>query len=111
VATGLAVTGTGFEVLAGNERIGPWRSLSAADVEFLAGLAGRYVRAVRTRAADAVFVALGRELFGWLDGQQGHLSALLATHQVTVTIVERTRTVEVRGLDADQLLELFSGEE
>src|ERR1700730_17611759 len=62
VATGLAIDGTGFEVLAGDERIGSRRSISAADVEFLNGLASRYVRAVQAGSADGVFVQLGREL-------------------------------------------------
>ena len=45
MVTGLVVDGTGFEVLAGDERIGSRRPISPADVELLTGLAGRYVRA------------------------------------------------------------------
>jgi tetratricopeptide (TPR) repeat protein/CHAT domain-containing protein len=79
VATGLAVDGTGFEVLAGDARVGSRRTISTADAEFLNGLASRYVRAVQARhSSDAVYVELGRELYGWLDGEQGQLSALLA---------------------------------
>ena len=52
MGTGLVVDGgTGFEVLAGGERVGSRRQVGPADVEFLKGLAGRYVRAVRARLA------------------------------------------------------------
>ncbi len=77
VVTGLVVDGTGFEVLDGDERIGSRRVIGPVDVALLTGLAGRYVRAVHTRAEDSVFVALGRELYAWLDGGQGQLTALL----------------------------------
>jgi hypothetical protein len=75
--TGLVIDGSGFEVLAGDERIGSRRSLGPADVELLAGLAGRYVRAVQARSDHGVLVELGRELYRWLDGDQGQLAALL----------------------------------
>jgi CHAT domain len=74
---GLAVDGTGFEVLVGDERIGPRRVLEQADLDLLEGLAARYVRAVQARSDAGVFVELGRELYGWLDGDQGQLSLLL----------------------------------
>jgi len=77
VVTGLVVDGAGFEVLAGDERIGSRRSVELADVEFLTGLAGRYVRAVRASGDAGVFVELGRELYSWLDGEQGQLSAVV----------------------------------
>ena len=77
VVTGLVVDGTGFEVLAGDERIGSRRPISPADAELLTGLAGRYVRAVETGADAGVFVGLGRELYRWLEGDQGQLSGLL----------------------------------
>jgi len=67
----------GFEVLVAGERIGSRRPIGPADAEFLAGLARRYVRAVQAGRDDGVFVELGRELFGWLDGEQGQLSVLL----------------------------------
>ena len=75
--TGLVVDGTGFEVLVGDERIGPRRVVEPADVELLEVLAARYVRAVQARSDAGVFVELGRELYGWLDGDQGQLSVLL----------------------------------
>jgi tetratricopeptide (TPR) repeat protein len=77
VVSGLVVDDAGFEVLAGDERIGSRRLIEPADVELLTGLAGRYVQAVQARSDAGVFVELGRELFGWLEGDQGQLSALL----------------------------------
>ena len=77
MVTGLVVDDAGFEVLAGDERIGSRRPIAPADVEFLTGLAGRYVRAVQSRSGDGVFVELGRDLYRWLDGDQGQLSGLL----------------------------------
>ena len=77
MVTGLVLDGAGFEMLANGERIGSRRPVGSADVEFLAGLAGRYVRAVQADRDDGVFIGLGRELFGWLDGDQGQLSVLL----------------------------------
>ena len=90
MVSGLVVDGTGFEVLAGDERIGSRRLVERADVEFLTGLAGRYVRAVRARCDAGVFVELGRELYGWLDGEQGQLSAVLER-------AARPLVFEVRG--------------
>jgi tetratricopeptide (TPR) repeat protein len=77
VVTGLILDGAGFELLAAGERIGSRRPIGPADLEFLAGLAARYARAVQAGSDDGVFVELGRELFGWLDGDQGQLSVLL----------------------------------
>ena len=77
MGTGLVVDGTGFEVLAGDERVGPRRLIEPADVEFLTGLAARYVRAVRARPHDGVLIGLGRELYEWLDGDEGQLARLL----------------------------------
>ena len=69
--TGLVVDGTGFEVLVGEERIGARRVLQGADMKLLEGLTARYVRAVHAGSDSDVFVGLGRELFGWLEGDQG----------------------------------------
>ena len=81
---------TGFEVLVGDERIGSRRPIGPADVEFLTELADRYVRVVQAGRDGGVFVELGRELFGWLDADQGQLSGLL---EKTV----RPVVFEVRG--------------
>ena len=88
--TGLVVDGTGFEVLAGDERVGSRRAIEPADVELLTGLAGRYVRAVQANSDAGVFVELGRELYRWLDGDQGQLSGLLER-------AARPLVFEVRG--------------
>ena len=75
--TGLVADGTGFEVLAGGERVGPRRVLGEADVALLTGVAGRYARAVRSGSDADVLLGLGRELFGWLEGDGGQLTGLL----------------------------------
>jgi hypothetical protein len=77
VVTGVVVDGTGFEVVVGNERIGTRRAVEPADVQLLEGLAARYVRAVHAGSDAGVLVELGRELYGWLDGDQGQLGVLL----------------------------------
>ena len=77
MVTGLVVDAAGFEVLAGGERAGSRRRVERADVDLLAGLAGRYAQAVQAGADAGVFVGLGRELYGWLDGDQGQLTAVL----------------------------------
>ena len=77
MATGLVIDAAGFEVLAGDERVGSRRAVGPDDVEFLTGLAARYVRAVQSGSDAGVFVGLGRELYRWLDGDQGQLGGLL----------------------------------
>jgi len=47
VVTGLVVDDAGFELVAGDERVGSRRLLSAGDVALLTVLADRYVRSVR----------------------------------------------------------------
>ena len=56
---------------------GPGGLIGPADAELLTALAGRYVRAVQAGSDAGVFAELGRELFGWLEGDQGQLSGLL----------------------------------
>src|SRR5690349_19254888 len=78
MTTGLVIDGTGFEVLVGEERVGSRRTTTGpADVEFLTGLSARYVRAVQAGSDPGVFIGLGRELYRWLDGDQGQMSGLL----------------------------------
>ena len=77
MVTGLAVDDTGFEVLAGGERVASRRTIGPGDVEFLGGLASSYTRAVQARSDPGVLIGLGRELYGWLDGDQGQLGGLL----------------------------------
>ncbi len=88
--TGLVVDGSGFEVLAGDERVGPRRPISERDVELLTGLADRYLTAVQARSDDTVFATIGEELSAWLEGDQGQLSGLLER-------AARPLVFEVRG--------------
>ncbi len=90
MVTGLVVDDAGFELLAGDQRIGSRRVLLDGDVELLTGLAARYVRAVQAGSHPDEFIAIGRELFGWLDGDTGALSQLLEA-------AERPLVFEVRG--------------
>src|SRR5712691_1992402 len=77
VVDGLFVDADGFELLAGGERVGPRRPVQPSDAELLERLAARYVTALQAHAGTGDFTRLGRELFEWLDGDQGQLSALL----------------------------------
>jgi hypothetical protein len=77
VVTGLVLDGTGFELLAGGERLGSRRVVGPGEMEFLAGLAGRYSRAVHAGRDDGALIGLGRDLYRWLDGDQGQLDVLL----------------------------------
>ncbi|MEV4513856.1 CHAT domain-containing protein [Dactylosporangium sp. NPDC049525] len=76
--TGLVLDASGFEVLAGGDRVGARRRIAASDVALLHALTVRYVQAVRARSDPGVFVGLGRELYRWLDGESGQLAGLLA---------------------------------
>ncbi|MFJ3673918.1 hypothetical protein ACIPSE_46535, partial [Streptomyces sp. NPDC090106] len=69
---------TGFELLADSQRVGPRRVLEASDVELLNGIAGRYVEAVRSGSRDEVLLAIGRDLYRWLEGDLGQLTRLIA---------------------------------
>ncbi|MEV4639077.1 tetratricopeptide repeat protein, partial [Actinoplanes sp. NPDC049548] len=75
--TGLVVDDSGFEVLVGEERVGPRRRLTADDEALLADLGVGYVRAVQSGADDEVFLELGARLWSWLDGDQGQLTTLV----------------------------------
>jgi hypothetical protein len=75
---GLRVDGMGFELLAGGVRVGSRRVLSATDVELLTSLGDRYVRVVDARMGSGALLALGRELYAWLDGPEHQLAAVLA---------------------------------
>src|SRR3984885_4991422 len=90
VVTGLVVDDAGFELLVGDQRIGSRRVFRDGDVELLTELARRYVRAVQAGSGPDEFIAIGRELFGWLDGDAGQLSEL-------VERAERPLVFEVRG--------------
>ncbi|MFC4066309.1 CHAT domain-containing protein, partial [Actinoplanes subglobosus] len=90
MVTGLVLDGSSFEIVAGPDRIGSRRRVSAQDQALLAGIGTRYVRAVYADATDDVFVTLGRDLWSWLEGDQGQLTALLERSSGLMTF-------EVRG--------------
>ncbi|GGN93273.1 hypothetical protein GCM10010112_81370 [Actinoplanes lobatus] len=90
MVSGLVVDDTHVEMVAGGARIGPRRQIGEADESLLADLGERYVRAVRAGSAHEVFVGLGRELWAWLEGGDGRLTALL--DRATAPVV-----FEVRG--------------
>ncbi|MEV0537661.1 CHAT domain-containing protein [Kitasatospora sp. NPDC050463] len=75
--TGLVVEDGGFELVVGGAGLGPRRPLRDGDADWLAGVAGRYVDAVRGSSRREVLLALGRELYGWLDGERRWLRQLL----------------------------------
>ncbi|WP_308285651.1 tetratricopeptide repeat protein [Actinoplanes hulinensis] len=87
---GVVIDGSGFEIVADDRRIGERRALTEADEALLSALGVRYLRAVQAQATDDVFLTLGRELWAWLDGDQGQLTVLLDRAAVPVTF-------EVRG--------------
>src|SRR5262249_40294264 len=55
----------------------PRRLIESSDLDLLARLSERYVRAVHARTSPGVFAELGRDLYQWLDGDQGQLTELL----------------------------------
>ncbi|PKV83055.1 CHAT domain-containing protein [Streptomyces sp. TLI_146] len=77
MVTGLVVDATGFELVVGDQRVGPRRMLQTSDVNLLNAVAGQYVDAVRNGSRDRALLAVGRELYRWLDGDLGQLTRLL----------------------------------
>ncbi|BAJ27690.1 MULTISPECIES: CHAT domain-containing protein [Kitasatospora] len=75
--TGLVVEEGGFELVVGGDGLGPRRPLRDGDVDWLTGVANRYVDAVRGGSRREVLLGLGRELYGWLDGDRRWLARLL----------------------------------
>ncbi|MFD7417709.1 CHAT domain-containing protein, partial [Kitasatospora purpeofusca] len=88
--TGLVMEDGGFELVVGGEGLGPRRLLRDSDVAWLTAVAGRYVDAVRGGSRREVLLALGRELYGWLDGDRHWLARLMDEAPVPVLF-------EVRG--------------
>ncbi|MCX3286230.1 CHAT domain-containing protein [Streptomyces sp. NEAU-H22] len=77
MVTGLVVDANGFELVVDGERVGPRRLLQTADTELLTAVAGQYVDAVRSGSQERALLAVGRELYRWLDGDLGQLTRLL----------------------------------
>src|SRR4051794_29786348 len=65
----------GFELLVGEASFGGSRPLDEAAVRALKDFAGRYER-IHRRYDAAVALALGRDLFRWLDGGSSALRQL-----------------------------------
>ncbi|UIX33501.1 CHAT domain-containing protein [Streptomyces sp. GQFP] len=51
--------------------------LQTSDVDLLNAVAGQYVDAVRNGSKEQALLAVGRELYRWLDGDLGQLTRLL----------------------------------
>ena len=77
MVTGLVVDVNGFELVVDGQRVGPRRTLQTSDVDLLNAVAGQYVDAVRNGSKDLALLAVGRELYRWLDGDLGQLTRLL----------------------------------
>jgi hypothetical protein len=74
---GILVFDGAFELVCGDAAVGRRRHLDAAAVSALEGFSGRYGQLLNSSNAAAGFLALGRELYGWLDGDGGQLNSLL----------------------------------
>ncbi|MGW2786740.1 CHAT domain-containing protein, partial [Streptomyces populi] len=77
MVTGLVVDAGGFELVVAGRRVGPRRVLQTSDVELLTALAGQYVDAVRNGSKEQALLAVGHDLYRWLDGDLGQLTRLL----------------------------------
>ncbi|MFJ4557774.1 CHAT domain-containing protein [Streptomyces massasporeus] len=77
MVTGLVVDANGFELVVDGKRVGPRRLLQTADTKLLTAVAGQYVDAVRNGSNEQTLLAVGRELYQWLDGDLGQLTRLL----------------------------------
>jgi tetratricopeptide (TPR) repeat protein len=74
---GLFVVDGGFELMCGDAPVGDRRHLDAAAVVALQGFSRRYYDLLRSPHAGAGLLALGRDLYGWLDGQSGVVGTFL----------------------------------
>ncbi|MFD6433774.1 CHAT domain-containing protein [Streptomyces venezuelae] len=77
MVAGLIVDANGFELVVDGRRVGPRRLLQASDVGLLETVAAQYVDAVRNGSKEQALLAVGRELYRWLDGERGQLASLL----------------------------------
>ncbi|MEU5686147.1 hypothetical protein DEJ48_08790 [Streptomyces venezuelae] len=77
MVAGLILDANGFELVVDGRRVGPRRLLQTSDVDLLDKVAAQYVDAVRSGSKEQVLLAVGRDLYGWLDGDLGQLTRLL----------------------------------
>jgi hypothetical protein len=71
---GILAVDRGFELLCGGSPAGRRRHLDDSAVSSLKGFSDSYVRPV---SASGGLLVLGRDLYSWLDGDGGQLTALL----------------------------------
>lgn len=76
-------------MVVGDERIGRRRDVTDPDQVFLDAVSAAYVRAVQAGSDPGVLVGLGRELYEWLDGATGQLTAAL--ERADAPVVSRFR--------------------
>lgn len=74
---GVFVGDGGFELICGQAQIGPRRHLDAAAVSRLEGFASCYGVLLERADPSADLLALGRDLYRFLDGDSGELTALI----------------------------------
>src|SRR5438132_26483 len=74
---GISIADDGFEVVCGTASLGPRRHLDADAVMALEDFSGRYGELLAAPQNAAGVLALGRELYRWLDGESGQLTGLL----------------------------------
>lgn len=77
---GLLASDGGFDVMAGGSAIGR-RHLDKAAVDALTGFADRYARLLDATQPAAGLLALGHDLYRWLDGDGRQLTELLKQAQ------------------------------
>src|SRR5262245_19248209 len=75
--TGLLASDDSFEVLSGDTVVGNRRRLDADVVAKLQAFGQRYYDLLKLASPAAGLLALGRDLYAWLDGEAGALHALL----------------------------------
>ncbi|MEW2387064.1 CHAT domain-containing protein [Streptomyces venezuelae] len=77
MVAGLILDANGFELVVDGRRVGPRRLLQTSDVDLLDKVAAQYVDAVRSGSKEQALLAVGRDLYRWLDGDLGQLTRLL----------------------------------
>jgi hypothetical protein len=77
VVWGLVVGGGGVEVVAGGVGVGSRWFVDEVGLGWLVGVGERYRVACEGGGDDGVLLGLGRELFGWLEGDEHRLSRLV----------------------------------
>ena len=91
--TGIAIDGNGIEVVVNGAAVGQRTMLTPDDVHRLTNVTTRYARYVRDHSGDAALLALGRELWEWLDGDVSRLRVLANEAQAPVVFEVRAPQV------------------